>query len=159
MLLSTGARLLFFRFFFFFSLRVCVGEEEDFVPSVAGSVVTFWLYDDEGGEDDPFPEPVEEEDAELADENVGITEYNGDDTGRGGRRGLGGRISGAGDGDGDGDDVDVLHWLGVWDWGRNFFGDSHREGETEPAMISGRGGSESTAVHALIMGSIGLYGW
>jgi len=152
-------------FFLFlpFSLRVCAGEEEDFAPSVAGSAGTFWLYDEEEEreereEDIRFPEPVEEGDAEPADENVGITEYNDDDTGRGGGRGLGGRISGAGDGDGDGDgdDVDVLRWLGVWVWGRNFFGDSHREDETERAMISGRGGSESTAVHAWIMGSIGL---
>jgi hypothetical protein len=136
--------------------------------------VTFWLYDDddddeeeeeeeeeEGEEDDPFPEPVEEEDAEPADENVGITEYNDDDTGRGGGRRLGGRASGAGDGDGDGDgdDVDVLRWLGVRDWGRNFFGNSHREDETAAAMISGRRDSELIAAHAWNMGSIGLYGW
>jgi hypothetical protein len=129
---------------------------------VAGSTVTFWMYDDEeeeGEKEDPFPEPVEEEDAEPADENVGVTKYNDDDTGRGGGRGRGGRASGAGDGNGDGDDVDVLCWLGVRDWGRNFFGDSHREDETERAMISGRGGSESTAAHAWNMGSIGLYGW
>ena len=147
---------LFFLFLFLYA--VCVGEEEVFALSVAGSAGTFWFYDEEEGEEDVrFPEPVEEGDAEPADENVGITEYNDDDTGRGGRRSLGGRIRGAGDGDGD--EVDVLRWLGVWDWGRNFFGDSHREDETERAMISGRGGSESTTVHTWIMGSIGLYGW
>jgi len=157
---------IFFNFFFYAS----VGEEEDFAPSVAGSTVTFWLYGDEeegeeGEEDVRFPVrgPVKEEYAATADENVGITEYNDDDTGRGGRRRLGGRISGAGDGDGESTsvDVDVPPRQGVWEWAqaRNFFGDSHRENETEPAMISGRGGSESTAVHTWIMGSIGLYGW
>jgi len=88
--------------------------------------VTFWLYDgeEEGEEDVRFPGPVEEGDAEPADENVGITEYNDDNTGRGGRRSLGGRIRGTGDGDGD--DVDVLRWLGVWDGSEIFWGLSPR---------------------------------
>lgn len=134
-----------------FSLRVCVGEEDDAASSLAGSAAVSWLYDD----DDvtvPFPETVGEEDVEPADENV--REYcNEDDTRRGD----------------DDNCVNVLLWHSVRDWGSNVFGDSRREDETEPeyaTMISGRtgislicGGSESTVVHAWIMGSIGLYGW
>jgi len=94
-------------------LRTCLGVEEG-SPSVAGSAAASWASKKDEEEDEaevPLHKLVEEEGAELTDDETGIKKHQDNDgAGCGGGRELGGRSS-TGDGDGDGDRDDGINDL------------------------------------------------